>query len=218
MSGKSLGLSDALHQYVVGHSASDPVVGDLIAETHRLFGNAAGMQIAPEQSSFFTVLAKALNVRFAIEIGTFTGLSALSVARGLAAGGSIICCDISQEYTSVAREFWERADVADRVDLRIGPAIDTVRALPAEARFDLAFIDADKTGYPAYWAEIVPRMRQGGVILVDNVLWGGRVVAEGPHSGDERAVIEFNDLVTGDSRVRAAMLPIADGLTFAVKL
>jgi caffeoyl-CoA O-methyltransferase len=160
----------------------------------------------------------ALNVTHAIEVGTFTGLSALSIARGLALGGDLICCDISEEYTSVGRKYWERAGVADRIDLRIGPAIDTLRSLPSEPHFDLAFIDADKTGYPAYWSEIVPRMQPGGLIMVDNVLRGGRVVTDGPHSDDDLAILGFNEVVVTDNRVQTAMTPIADGITFAVKL
>jgi caffeoyl-CoA O-methyltransferase len=218
MSFKSIGLTDALQNYIVAHSSSDPVTRDLIAETQSSFGQVAQMQIASEQAPLFTVLTKAIGVMHAIEVGTFTGLSSLSIARGLAPGGDLICCDISEEYTSVARKYWERAGVADRIDLRIGPAVDTLQALESEPHFDLAFIDADKTGYPAYWAEIVPRMRTGGLILVDNVLRGGRVVGDGPHSDDDLAILGFNELVARDTRVQAVMTPIADGITFAVKL
>lgn len=218
MAFKSIGLSDALQHYVLEHSATDPIVADLISETRLVFSDVANLQIAPEQAPFFEVLTRALGVRTAIEVGTFTGLSSLAVARNLAPGGSLICCDVSEDYTAIARKYWERAGVADRVDLRIGPAVDTLRALPADASFDLAFIDADKVGYPAYWAEIVPRMRAGGVILVDNVLRGGRVVGDAStRSADDEAMLAFNDMVMGDDRVTVAMLPIADGITFAVK-
>jgi caffeoyl-CoA O-methyltransferase len=218
MAFKSIGLSDELHQYVLAHSPIDPVTRDLIDETRALFGGVANLQIAPEQAPFFTVLTKALNVTHAIEVGTFTGLSALSIARGLAPGGDLICFDISEEYTSVARKYWKRAGVADRIELRIGRAVDTLKALPSEPHFDLAFIDADKTNYPVYWAEIVPRMRAGGLILLDNVLRGGRVVTDGPHSDDDLAMLGFNEVVVTDSRVQTTMAPIADGITFAVKL
>lgn len=218
MAFKSIGLSDELHQYVLAHSPIDPLTRDLIEETRASFSEVANFQIAPEQAPFFTVLTLALNVTHAIEVGTFTGLSALSIARGLAPGGDLICCDISEEYTSVGRKYWERAGVADRIDLRIGAAVDTLRALPTEPHFDLAFIDADKTGYPAYWTELVPRMRPGGLILLDNVLRGGRVVTDGPHSDDDLAMLGFNEVVVTDTRVRTAMTPIADGITFAVKL
>ena len=176
MSTKTFTLSDELHAYVVAHgSEPDGVVRDLIDETRRLLPEQAGMQVAPEQAAFLTLLTKIVGVRRAVEIGTFTGLSALAIARGLADGGRLVCFDISEEYTSVARRYWQRAGVADRIELRLGPAAERVRELPGTADIDLAFIDADKTGYPSYWAELVPRMRPGGVILVDNTLWHGRV-------------------------------------------
>jgi len=217
MAFKTIGLSDELQQYVLDHSRTDPIIDDLIAETRSVLSDVANLQIAPEQAPFFEVLVRSLNVRSAIEIGTFTGLSALTIARNLASGGRLICCDISEEYTSIARRYWERAGVADRVDLRIGPAVETLRGLPADIGFDLAFIDADKVGYPAYWAEIVPRMRPGGVILVDNVLRGGRVVGDAERSADDEAMLAFNDMVVRDERVTVAMLPIADGITYAVR-
>lgn len=218
MSLKSIGLSGALNEYLVAHSAIDPITRDLITETRATFADVANLQIAPEQAALFTVLTKALNVSQAIEVGTFTGLSALSIALGLAPGGRLICCDISREYTAIGHKYWERAGVADRVDLRIGPAADTLGTLPDGLRFDLAFIDADKVNYPVYWAQIVPRMRTGGLIMLDNVLRGGRVVDGGPRSTDDLAMIDFNETVAADPRVRAAMTSIADGITFAVKL
>ncbi len=217
MAFKTIGLSDELQQYVLDHSANDAIIDDLIAETRSVLSDVANLQIAPEQAPFFEVLVRSLNVRSAIEVGTFTGLSALTIARNLVPGGRLICCDISEEYTSIARRYWERAGVADRVDLRIGPAVETLRGLPADIGFDLAFIDADKVGYPAYWAEIVPRMRPGGVILVDNVLRGGRVVGDAERSADDEAMLAFNDMVVRDERVTVAMLPIADGITYAVR-
>jgi len=149
-------------------------------------------------------------------VGTFTGLSALSIARGLPTGGKLICCDISEEYTSIARRYWAKAGVDDRVELRIGPAAETLAAMPTDPHIDMAFIDADKTGYPAYWAELVPRMRQGGVILIDNVLRGGRIV-DPPTNADDAAMVGFNDMVINDGRVTSAILPFADGITMAVK-
>ena len=217
MAFKTIGLSDALQRYVLDHSVTDPVMADLIAETRSVLTDDANLQIAPEQAPFFEVLTRALNVTRAIEVGTFTGLSSLAIARNLAPGGSILCCDISEQYTSVARKYWERAGVADRVHLRIGPAVDTLRKLPSEPVYDLAFIDADKVGYPTYWHEIVPRMRVGGVVLVDNVLRGGRVVGDATLSADDEAMLAFNEMVMADDRVTVAMMPIADGITFAVK-
>ncbi|GIJ32277.1 O-methyltransferase [Verrucosispora sp. WMMD703] len=211
---KSIPLTDDLHQYLVAHGAPpDEVISDLARETLALLPEHASMQVAPEQAAFLTFLTRLLGARQAVEVGTFTGLSSLAIARGLAEGGRLTCFDISEEYTSVARRYWARAGVDDRIDLRIGPAGDTLRELPHERYLDFAFIDADKTGYPVYWAELVPRMRSGGVIAVDNVLRNGRVVA--PQSADDRAIAAFNEDVLADVRVDAVMLPIADGLTLA---
>ena len=214
MSPKTFTLSDELHRYVVAHgSEPDDIARDLIAETRAALPDEAGMQIAPEQAAFLTLLTRLVGVRTAVEVGTFTGFSSLAIARGLADGGRLICFDISEEYTRVARRYWERAGVADRVELRLGPAAERLRELPADPVVDLAFVDADKEGYPTYWAELVPRMRPGGVIVVDNVLRGGRVLD--PQSAADRAIVDFNTLVAGDDRVEAVLLPVADGITVA---
>jgi caffeoyl-CoA O-methyltransferase len=211
---KSLPLTEELHSYLVAHgSPPDDIARDLIEETRALLPADARMQVAPEQAAFLTFLARLVGARQAVEVGTFTGMSSLAIARGLPADGKLTCFDISEEFTSVARRYWDRAGVSDRIDLRIGPAAQTLRSLPAEPHLDLAFIDADKTGYPVYWAELVPRMRPGGVIAVDNVLRGGRVLA--PQNEADRAIAEFNSDVRADVRVDVVMLPIADGLTLA---
>lgn len=216
MSTRTLSLTDELHAYVVAHGATpDPIARELIEETHAVHGERAGMQVAPEQAAFFQLLAKIVGVRHAVEVGTFTGYSALAIARGLAEGGRLICCDISAEYTEMARRYWARAGIADRIELRLGPAAETLRAMPAEPHIDLAFIDADKTGYPTYWAELVPRMRPGGVILVDNVLRHGRVLDPDPDDTDTQAIVRFNEEVLADDRMEPVMLPLADGLTLA---
>ncbi|MFY1675222.1 O-methyltransferase [Plantactinospora sp. WMMB334] len=214
MSTKSIAVTDELHAYIVAHgSPQDALTRELIDETVALLPADAEMQIAPEQAGLLTLLTRLVNARQAVEVGTFTGLSSLAIARGLASGGRLTCFDISEEYTAVARRYWARAGVDDRIELRIGPAAETLRSLPAEPHLDLAFIDADKTSYPVYWAELVPRMRAGGLIVVDNVLRGGRVLA--PVSVADRAVADFNEAVLGDERVEPVMLPIADGLTLA---
>jgi caffeoyl-CoA O-methyltransferase len=214
MSFKTIGLSDELQAYVIAHGAEpDAVVADLIEETRASLPGDAQMQIAPEQAPVLTLLARISGARHAVEVGTFTGLSSIAIARGLPADGSLICCDVSEKFTSVARRYWERAGLSDRIELRLGPAADTLRAMPAEPHIDFAFIDADKTGYPVYWAELVPRMRPGGVILVDNVLRHGRVIE--PANDDDRAIVAFNEEVMADERVDAALLPIGDGLTLA---
>ncbi|MFI5833787.1 O-methyltransferase [Micromonospora sp. NPDC051300] len=214
MTTKPLPLTPELHAYLVAHgSAPDDVVRELAEETRAALPAEADMQVAPEQAAFLTFLTRLLGVRQAVEVGTFTGLSSLAIARGLAEGGRLTCFDISEEYTGVARRYWARAGVEDRIELRIGPAAETLRELPRERHLDFAFIDADKVGYPVYWDELVPRMRPGGVIAVDNTLRAGRVLA--PRNADDRAIAAFNDAVVADVRVEAVMLSIADGVTLA---
>ena len=203
--------------YAAAHSlAPTEVQRELIAETASL-GRIADMQIGALQGAFMTVLATALRPRLAVEVGTFTGYSALCVASALEPDARLICCDVSEEWTSIARRYWERAGVADRIDLRIGPALDTLRALPAEPRIDLAFIDADKLGYLGYYEEILKRLSPGGVILVDNVLWGGAVADPSHRDETTEALRAFNDHIAADSRASAVLLPIGDGLTMVTR-
>ncbi|MGW5559103.1 O-methyltransferase [Micromonospora sp. NPDC003944] len=214
MTTKSIPLTNELHSYLVAHgSPPDEIIRDLAEETRSVLPEHATMQVAPEQAAFLTFLTRLLDVRQAVEVGTFTGLSSLAIARGLPEGGRLTCFDISEEFTGIAQRYWVRAGVQELIDLRIGPAADGLRELPHERYLDFAFIDADKTGYPVYWAELVPRMRPGGVIAVDNVLRGGRVIA--PQDAGDRAIAAFNDEVIADVRVDPVMLPIADGLTLA---
>jgi caffeoyl-CoA O-methyltransferase len=175
------------------------------------------MQIAPEQGTLLRLLVAAIGARRAVEVGTFTGYSAICIARGLAPGGRLLCCDVSAEWTAVARRYWERAGVADRIDLRLAPAAETLRTLSAEPILDFAFIDADKTGYPVYYEEVLRRLRPGGLIAVDNVLWSGHVVNARKRDADTRAIRRFNDLVAADGRVDSVMTPIADGITLIRK-
>lgn len=211
-------LSPELHEYMVAHgSPPDEVARDLIAETRRLHPERAEMQISPEQGAFLTLLTRLLGVRSAVEVGTFTGYSALSIARGLAPGGRLLCCDVSEDYTAVARRYWQRAGVDDRIELRVAPALDTLRELPAEPAVDLSFIDADKEGYIGYWDELVPRTRPGGVVLVDNVFAWGRCVEHSSDDASVRAIQDFNEHALADDRVEPVMLPISDGLTLARK-
>jgi caffeoyl-CoA O-methyltransferase len=175
------------------------------------------MQVSPDQGAFLTLLVRLLGARRVVEVGTFTGYSALCLARGLPSDGRLICCDINEDWVSVGRPFWERAGVADRVEVRIGPAVDTLRALPADPVLDMAFIDADKVGYPVYYEELLRRLRPGGLVLVDNVLWSGRVIDPAADDPDTLAIRRFNDAVAADERVDRVMLSIADGLTLARK-
>jgi caffeoyl-CoA O-methyltransferase len=217
MSFQPLPLTPELHAYLLEHSTPpDAVVAELIEETRAALPGDATMQVGPEQAAFLRLLTSVMGVRRAVEVGTFTGLSSLSIARGLADGGRLICFDVSEQFTDVARRYWKRAGVDDRIELRIGPAAERLTELPAEPHLDLAFIDADKESYPAYWDLLVPRVRPGGLILVDNVLWSGRVVD--PQRESDRAIVAFNDLAVADDRVELVILPIADGLTMARKL
>ncbi|HEV2375890.1 MAG TPA: O-methyltransferase [Streptosporangiaceae bacterium] len=208
-------LRPNLHTYLVAHSTpEDPLLAELAAETAQRYPEYTGMQIGPEQGLFMTMLAQVMGARRAVEVGTFTGYSSVCIARGLADGGLLTCCDISEDWTSVARSYWQKAGLEDRVELRLGPAIDTLRAMPAAPMFDLAFIDADKPGYIGYWDEIVPRMRSGGVILVDNTFMHGRIFEPQPDESAQ-AIKEFNDYAFADKRVDLVMLPVGDGLTMA---
>jgi caffeoyl-CoA O-methyltransferase len=212
-------LSEALHEYVVAHSTQpDEVLRDLADETLRACGDDAGMQIGPEQGTFMTLLAQLSGAKTAVEVGTFTGYSSICVARGLGDGGRLLCCDVSEEWTSIARRYWERAGLTDRIELRLGPGEQTLAALPAETSFDFAFIDADKTGYVQYWDLIVPMIKPGGVILVDNTLSHGRVVDLTEQGETVQSIRRFNGHAVADPRVALVLLPIGDGLTLARKL
>jgi caffeoyl-CoA O-methyltransferase len=218
MSPKSFLLTEQLQRYLVEHSLPlDDVQRSLIAETTAL-GDISQMQIAPEQGAFFTVLTAALGALSAVEVGTFTGYSALSIARGLADGGHLLCCDVSEEWTSIGRRHWELAGVSDRIELRIGPASATLRSLPAAATIDLAFIDADKRSNRDYTEQLLPRLRPGGVLLIDNVLSGGDVLHGDAAPEDQVAHIRaFNDWLAGHQAFDSVMLPVADGITMARK-
>jgi caffeoyl-CoA O-methyltransferase len=210
-------LTDELHDYMVAHGArQDDVLARVQAETAAM-GSISVMQIAPDQGAFMTLLCRAIGASEAIELGTFTGYSAICIARGLAPGGRLIACELSEEFAETAARNLEAAGVADRVEIRIGPAIDTLRELPERELFDFGFIDADKPGYPAYYDELLPRMRAGGLILVDNVLQGGDVVRDDADGDSVTAIRQLNDTIAADERVDTAMVAIADGLLLARK-
>ena len=213
MSPRSIGLDEQLNSYVREHSSPpDEVQRQLIERTEAL-GDASRMQIAPEQGEFLSMLTSVIGVSFAVEVGTFTGYSGLSIARSLEPGGRLLCCDVSEQWTAIALEHWELAGVADRIDLRIGPGLDTLRALPEDVSVDLAFIDADKGGYIAYYEELVARLAPNGLICVDNTLWSGSVVDPTDTEDDTVALRAFNDHVAADARTRQVIVPIGDGLT-----
>lgn len=211
-------LNPDLYQYLVEHGHnSDPVLSELARETEKL-GSVSLMQIAPEQGTLLSLLVSAIGARSAIEIGTFTGYSAISIARGLPPDGHLLCCDTSEEWTNVARRYFDKAGVAGKIELRIKPAIETLRELPADVQFDFAFIDADKVSYRAYYDALLPRIRTNGLIVFDNVLWMGQVIDNDNSSADTVALRALNDLIATDERVQAVMIAVSDGLTIARKL
>ncbi|MDT4944729.1 MAG: caffeoyl-CoA O-methyltransferase [Pseudonocardiales bacterium] len=212
-------VTDQVRDYAVGHGTwvPDEVIRRLRSDTQAL-GDVAGMQIGDDQGQLLTMMARIVGARRAVEVGTFTGYSSLCIARGLAEGGSLLCCDVSEDWTAIGVRAWERAGLRDRIELRLAPALQTLRALPREAAIDLVFIDADKPGYTAYWEELVPRVREGGVLLADNVLWSGEIVDESVTGENVAALRAFNDKVAVDSRVEVVVLPAFDGLTIARKL
>ena len=210
-------LSDELAAYVRASSEPmDVIAQDLIDETARL--PMAGMQIAPDQGTFLKLLVQLTGSASVLEIGTFTGFSALCMARGLPEGGRLLACDVSEEWTGIARRYWERAGVSDRIELQIGPALDTLASLAPDTMFDLAFIDADKEPYPDYFQAVVDRINPGGLILADNVLQSGRITDTSSESANIAALRDFNATVVADPRVEAVLLAAFDGLTFARKL
>jgi caffeoyl-CoA O-methyltransferase len=206
---------DAIVEYATAHGMQpDAIQESLIAATTEKVGDFAMMQIGVDQGAFMAVLSATLQPKFAVEVGTFTGYSALCIARGLADGGRLLCCDVSEEWTAIGRDHWDRAGVGDLIDLVIAPASETLSALSDERTIDLAFIDADKLGYRSYYEEILARLAPRGVILVDNTLWSGRVLDDaGAVDDDTVSLREFNEFVAGDDRVDVALLTVGDGIT-----
>jgi caffeoyl-CoA O-methyltransferase len=212
-------IDEAVSAYAADHSTGpDDIQVSLQGETQDKTGAMSVMQIGDDQAVLMELLVRAMGVRSAIEIGTFTGYSALAVARGMGPSGHLLCLDINEEWTSIARGFWTKAGVADRIELRIGPALDTLRSLDHEEQFDFAFVDADKTGYSSYYDELLPRMRSGALLLADNTLQNGAVLDPSKDDPNTVAIREFNAKVAADDRVRQVLLPIGDGVTVIQKL
>ncbi len=191
------------------------MLAQLVEETHQRFGDASGMQVTADEGALLTMLVRLTGTRRAVEVGTFTGYSSICIARGLGEGGRLLACDVSGEWTDLARRYWAEAGVADRIDLVLAPAAETLAALPPEPEIDFAFIDADKEGYPTYYEELVSRLRPGGVVVLDNVLLGGRVFDQAEQGERVTAMRAVNDRVAGDERVDVVMLPVRDGVTVA---
>ena len=219
MSNRSVVLDDALYEYLLAVSLRESdVLRRLREETAALPQH--NMQIAPEQGQFMALLAELIGARKCLEIGTFTGYSALVVAAALPPDGILVACDISDDFTSLAKPFWREAGVAGRIDLRIGPALDTLDALIADGQtgsFDFAFIDADKANYEGYFQRVFDLVRGGGLICIDNVLWHGAVIDPARTDEDTEAIRAFNASLTHDPRVSLSLVPIGDGLTLARK-
>ena len=214
---KFTALNRDLHKYLLDHGHNhDPLLAELAAETAKL-GRIAGMQIAAEQGTLMGILARAIGARNAIEIGTFTGYSAICVARALPSDGHLLCCDVNGEWTTIARRYWERAGLTNKITLKLAPAAETLAALPAGTTFDFAFVDADKVSYRHYYEEILKRLRQNGLMLIDNVLWGGSVLDGKNQTDDTKAIRALNDFIAQDQRVDAVMIPVSDGLTIVRK-
>lgn len=218
MSRRTLNVDDTLYDYLLGHSLREHPEQAALREATRTHPHA-NMQISPEQGQFMSLLVKLIGARRTIEVGTFTGYSALTVALALPADGKVLACDISEAYTSIGRPYWERAGVADKIELVIAPAAQTLDARIAageSGRYDFAFIDADKTGYDTYYERCLQLVRAGGLIAFDNTLWGGDV-AKPAEDDDTRALQALNDKLHHDDRIDMALLPIGDGLTLARK-
>ena len=219
MSSKTLGLSDELSAYLRRVSLREP---DLLARLREETSNMpmSGMQISPEQGQFMQLLVKALGIRRAIEVGVFTGYSSLCVALAMPDDGRIIACDVSEEWTEVARRYWKQAGVDHKIQLRLAPAIETLDTMLVNGlanSFDFAFIDADKISYRGYYERALALLRPNGLIAIDNTLWNGNVADESDQSNDTRAIREFNSLLQSDQRVDISLLPLGDGLTLALK-
>jgi predicted O-methyltransferase YrrM len=219
MANKTIGISDELAKYVVQVGAREPdVLARLRVETAAMPNH--GMQIAPEQGAFLALLVQLVGARRCLEVGTFTGYSSTAVALALQEGGRLLCCDVSEEWTSVARRYWDEAGVADKVELRVAPAAETLDQLLAhgeESTYDFAFVDADKAGYDGYYERLLRLVRPGGLIALDNTLWGGRVLEAEAEDEDTRAIQALNAKLAGDERVSLSLVPMADGVTLALR-
>jgi predicted O-methyltransferase YrrM len=219
MSRTSIGLDERLNEYLVRSGQTEHPVAAKLRLLTAAMPNAS-MQIAPEQGQLLAMLARLVNARRTLEIGTFTGYSALWVALALPSDGRLIACDVSAEWTAIARRHWEEAGVGGKIELRLGSAADSLKALERDGRtgeFDLAFIDADKDGYDEYYERSLRLLRGGGVIVFDNVLWSGRVADPAVQDADTKALRALNAKIAGDARVDKVMLPVGDGMTIARK-
>ncbi|MFZ4641461.1 MAG: class I SAM-dependent methyltransferase [Nodosilinea sp.] len=219
MANRTLNWNDHLRQYVIAHSLKEPEI--LLALRQETARHPLGeMQIAPEQGQFMALLVQLLGVKKALEIGVFTGYSALRIALAMPPEGRLVACDINPDYTAIAQRYWAAAGVSDRILLRLGPALDTLDAMIGAGEsnsFDFAFIDADKSNYPNYYEQVLQLVRPGGLIAIDNVLWSGRVADPTVQDNRTQVLRHFNQALYQDDRINLSLVPIADGLTLAMK-
>lgn len=212
-------IPQEIYDYLISHSLREPPILRRLREETALLPRAS-MQISPEHGQFMALMVQLMGARRAIEVGVFTGYSSLAVALALPPDGKIVACDVSEEYTAIARRYWKEAGVDHMIDLQLRPALETLSALIAEGqrgRYDFAFIDADKTSYDGYYECVLELMRPGGLIMIDNVLWSGRVADESVNDADTAALRALNKKLHADSRVSLSMLPLSDGVTLALK-
>ena len=219
MSSSTLQLNEKVYDYLLGHSLRESTACQQLREETKPM-KMGMMQVSPEQGQFMSLLVELIGARKAVEVGTFTGYSALRVAQALPADGTLVCCDVREEWTAVGKKYWEQAGVSDRIDLRIGPAVDTLKVMRdagEEGTFAFGFIDADKANYQSYYEHVIALLRTGGLLLIDNVLWGGSVANPDKTDEDTEAIRALNTFVHHDDRVSLSMLPVGDGLTLALK-
>ena len=209
---------DLYHFMLRNRTPEGPLLGELRRETEQRIGELAGMMISEEQGLFLRMLVGAMGAKSVVEVGTFTGYSAICIASALPDDGELLCCDISDEWTAIGVPYWKRSGLSDRIDLRIGPALETLRVLPSEPTIDFAFVDADKDNYVAYYEALLPKVRANGLLAFDNVMWHNWMMDAANQDAETIGIREFNDHILGDPRIETVMLHVGDGLTLVRKL
>lgn len=216
---KITSLTQDLYRFMLrNRTAEDQLLGELRRETEERVGALAGMMISEEQGLFLRILVAAIGAKRVVEVGTFTGYSAACMAAALPADGRLLCCDVSEEWTSIGARYWRRGGLSDRIDLRLAPALDTLRALPGDPPVDFAFVDADKDNYVAYFEALLPKLRTNGLLAFDNVMWHNWMMDAANQDAETIGIREFNDHILGDPRIETVMLHVGDGLTLIRKL
>ncbi len=216
---KITSLTQDLYRFMLrNRTAEEQLLGELRRETEQRIGRLAGMMISEEQGLLLRILVAAIGARRVVEVGTFTGYSAACMAAALPADGRLVCCDVSQEWTSIGVPYWRRGGLSDRIDLRIAPALDTLRELPSQPPVDFAFVDADKDNYVAYFEALLPKLRPNGLLAFDNVMWHNWMMDAANQDAETIGIREFNDHILGDPRIETVMLHVGDGVTLIRKL